>query len=274
MAELTPARPRVWRGAVWLISGLYFLVPMIAAIIYTVRAPGGGFSLSAYAAIPRSTGFPASLLLSLELSVATIAVLALVLVPAAIAVRLGGPKLRVLIEVICTLPLVVPPIAFVSGISTVLQWGPDYLARTPFYQTILAIQNPSFPVVLVLADVVLALPLAYRTLDTGLRGLDVPTLLEAARSCGASRTRAVLSALLPNLRGALLNAAFLTVALVLGEFTMAQLLGFQPFSVWIVTSSADQPQVSVAASIISLLVTWALLLVLAALVRRPRPTKE
>ena len=74
---------------------------------------------------------------------------------------------------------------------------------------------------------------------------------------------------LPNLRGALLNASFLTLALVLGEFTVAQLLGFQPFAVWIVNVGGSQAQMSVAVSVLSLLVTWALLLALAA-ARRPR----
>ena len=72
-----------------------------------------------------------------------------------------------------------------------------------------------------------------------------------------------MRAVLPNLRGALLNAAFLTLALVLGEFTVAQLLGYQPFAVWIYNVGSDPAQMSVAVSVLSLLVTWALLLALA-----------
>lgn len=116
---------------------------------------------------------------------------------------------------------------------------------------------------LVLAYVVMALPFVYRALDAGLRAMDVPTLVEAARSCGASWPQALVRAVLPNLRGALLNSAFLTLALVLGEFTVAQLLGFRPFAVWIVNVSGSQAQLSVAVSVLSLLVTWAMLLALA-----------
>jgi putative spermidine/putrescine transport system permease protein len=79
---------------------------------------------------------------------------------------------------------------------------------------------------------------------------------------------------LPNLRGALLNASFLTLALVLGEFTVAQLLGFQPFAVWIVNVSGSQAQLSVAVSVLSLLVTWALLLALAGVGGRTRTTSS
>ena len=74
------------------------------------------------------------------------------------------------------------------------------LAPTPFYQTFITIQNQRFPLVLVLAYVVLALPFAYRSLDSGLTAIDVRTLVEAARNCGASWPRVMLSVIVPNMR--------------------------------------------------------------------------
>ncbi|RPE45422.1 putative spermidine/putrescine transport system permease protein [Streptomyces sp. Ag109_O5-1] len=256
--RLTP-----WRWAVLGLAALYFLIPMGASVLFTVDVPGQGITFDAYTQIVSADGFLSSLLLSLELAVATIAVVLLLMVPAVVALRLSAPKLRPVVEIVCSLPLVVPPIAFVAGIVTVLKWGPDHLSRTPLFETFVAVQNPAFPVVLVLAYVVMALPFVYRSLDAGLRAIDVRTLVEAARSCGASWPQALVRAVLPNLRGALLNASFLTLALVLGEFTVAQLLGFQPFAVWIYNVGGSQAQMSVAVSVLSLLVTWALLLALA-----------
>ncbi|MFI2303560.1 ABC transporter permease [Actinacidiphila glaucinigra] len=273
MAGLTDTRIRPWRGIVLVAAGLYFLVPLAASVIFTVDVPGQGVTFDAYGQILKAEGFTSSLLLSLELAAATIGVVLLLMVPAMVALRLSAPRLRPLVEVICSLPLVVPPIALVAGVSSVLRWGPEHLASTPFFQTFVAIQNPAFPVVLVLTYVVMALPFVYRALDAGLRAVDVRTLVEAARSCGANWPAALIRVVLPNLRGALLNASFLTLALVLGEFTVAQLLGFQPFAVWIVTVSGSQAQLSVAVSVLSLLVTWVLLLVLAAVGGR-RPTSS
>ncbi|WP_330294573.1 ABC transporter permease [Streptomyces sp. NBC_00503] len=255
-------RPRVWRGAVLGLAGAYFLLPLVASFVFTVHVPGQGISFEAYTQLLSADGFTKSLLLSLGLAAATIVLSLLLAVPALVAVRIGSPKLRPVVEVMCMLPLVVPPIALVTGITTVLRWGPDHLSRTPLYQTFLAVQNPDFPVVLVLAYTVLALPFVYRSLDAGLRAVDVPTLVEAARSCGASWPYVVLRVLLPNLRAALAGAAFLTLALVLGEFTIASLLGFQPFAVWIVSISGAHARMSVAVSILSLLITWLLLLLL------------
>ncbi|WP_328677930.1 ABC transporter permease subunit [Streptomyces sp. NBC_00322] len=255
-------RPRVWRGLVLGLAGLYFLVPLVASFVFTVHTPGQGFSLEAYTGILSAEGFTDSLLLSLGLAAATIALVLVLAVPALVAVRLGAPRLRPVVEVVCMLPLVVPPIALVTGISTVLRWGPDHLSRTPLYQTFIAVQDENFPLVLVFAYTVLALPFVYRSLDAGLRAIDVPTLVEAARNCGASWPHVILRVILPNLRTSLAGAAFLTLALVLGEFTVAALLGFQPFAVWIVTVSGAQARMSVAVSILSLLITWALLLLL------------
>ncbi|MER5406606.1 MULTISPECIES: ABC transporter permease subunit [unclassified Streptomyces] len=263
-------RVRPWRGVVLAFAGLYFLVPLAASLVFTVDVPNQGITFDAYSQIVGADGFTSSLLLSLELAAATIAVVLLLMVPAMVALRLSAPKLRPVVEVICSLPLVVPPIAFVAGISTVLKWGPEHLSRTPLFQTFVALQNPDFPFVLVLAYVVMALPFVYRALDAGLRAVDVRTLVEAARSCGANWPQALVRVVLPNLRGALLNASFLTLALVLGEFTVAQLLGFQPFAVWIYSIGGSQAQLSVAVSVLSLLVTWALLLSLAGLGGRSR----
>ncbi|WP_037914090.1 ABC transporter permease [Actinacidiphila yeochonensis] len=257
-------RPRVWRGVVGLVAALYFLGPMVFSVIFTVDVPGQGFTLSSYSGILDAPGFGSSLRLTLELAAATIAATLLLLVPALVAVRLAAPRLRVLVEVLCSLPLVVPAVALTAGISSVLQWGPDDFADTPLFQTFNEIQNPGFPVVLLLAYVLMALPLAYRTLDAGLRALDLGTLVEAARNCGANWPRTVVQVVLPNLRGALLNTVFLTLALVLGEYTVASILGYQPFAVWIVSVGGSNAQMSVAVSVLSLVLTWVLLLLLAA----------
>jgi len=259
------SRPRFGRAAVLLIAALYFAVPILGSVMFTVDDPVKGFTLSAYQQIFSVAGLWPALQLSLELAAATIVLVYLLLIPAVIAVRLGSPRLRTVVELTCTLPLVVPSIALVAGITTVLKWGTDHLQSTPFFQTLLAIQNPTFPVILLLAYVVMAVPLAYRTLDAGMRALDVRTLLEAAQNNGAGRTRAIVTVILPNLRGALLNTALLTLALVLGEFTVSSILGYTPFAVWIVNgNSSGQGPVTVAVSIVSLVLTWALLLTLSA----------
>ena len=66
--------------------------------------------------------------------------------------------------------------------------------------------------------------------------------------------------ILPNLRRRCAGASFLTLALVLGEFTVAPLLGYQPFAG---VDRHDRPAAGPAVRrglVLSLLVTWLLLL--------------
>jgi putative spermidine/putrescine transport system permease protein len=171
------------------------------------------------------------------------------------------------------LPLVLPPIALVVGVRSVLAWAPDYFLNTPLAEAFFALQRPSLPWILVLVYVVLALPFVYRALDAGVRGADLKTLIEAARNLGASWPRVLGSVVLPVLQTSILNASFLTVALVMGEYTIAVILGFETFPTWIVEISGSKPQLSVAVSVLSLMVTWGLLLMISALDRR-RGAKE
>jgi ABC-type spermidine/putrescine transport system permease subunit II len=278
-APETPVRPGrrstgAWRFAVLILLGLYFLVPIIASVLFTVRDRGsGGVTLEHYAEIPGADGFAEAFTRSLALAGLTVVLVLLLMVPTVVLVELRLRRLRTTVELLTLMPLVLPPIALVVGVRSVLSWAPDYFLNTPLAEAFFALQEPALPWILVFVYVILALPFVYRALDAGVRGADLRTLTEAARNLGASWPRVLVSVVLPVLRTSVLNAAFLTFALVLGEFTVAAILGFQTFPTWIVTISGSQPQLSVAVSVLSLLITWMLLLLISALDRR-RGTKE
>lgn len=264
--EPPPARPRrakrTWGGSVVLfLAALYFLVPVVASLWFTVDDPTKGITFDAYAKGLGDEGMIGALGLSLRLGLATVVLGLLLMVPTMVVVALRLPRLRRVIEVLCMVPLIVPPIALVAGVSTVLSWEQD-LADTPFYQTFQLLQNKDFPLVLVLVYTVMSLPFLYRALDAGLRGIDLKTLVEASRSLGASRTATLWRVVVPNLRAALVSGAVLSLAMVLGEFTVATVLGFEPFAVWMVHVGESEAQLSVAAAMLSLLITWGLLLLL------------
>jgi putative spermidine/putrescine transport system permease protein len=265
-------RGGAWRYAVLAVLGLYFLVPIAASVWFTIRSPDGATGRY-YAAIPSAEGFAEAFGRSLALAVLTVLIALALMVPTVVLVELRLRRLRTAVELLTLLPLVLPPIALVVGVRSVLEWAPDYFLNTPLAEAFFAIQEPSLPWILVFVYVVLALPFVFRALDAGVRGSDLKTLTEAARNLGASWPRVLVSVVLPVLRTSVLNASFITVALVLGEFTIAVILGFETFPTWIVRISGSQPQLSVAVSVLSLLLTWVLLLLISALDRR-RGAKE
>jgi len=106
------------------------------------------------------------------------------------------------------------------------------------------------------------LPFVYRALDTGLATIDLRTLAEAARSLGASWPTVMWRVVVPNLTSAMLNAALLSVSLVLGEFTLAQLLNYPNLQVVLLQVGQSDPGITVAASFASLTLVFVLLLAL------------
>jgi putative spermidine/putrescine transport system permease protein len=162
-----------------------------------------------------------------------------------IFMNLYAPKLRPLFEFIAALPFVVPAIALVAGLSALFT-GPDWLIGTPYYLTI-----PYF---------FLALPYAYRAIDVGIRSLDLTTLTEAGQSLGASLGQIIRMVVLPNLRPALIGSMLLTFAVVMGEFTFANVLLFHTFAVLINEVGQNAPTEAAALSTLSFLITWGAML--------------
>ena len=80
-------RLNLWRWVVLGLAALYFLVPLAASVVFTVDVPGEGVTFDAYTQIVSADGFTSSLVLSLELAAATIAVVLLLMVPAMVALR-------------------------------------------------------------------------------------------------------------------------------------------------------------------------------------------
>ena len=216
-------------------AGVYFLIPLWAALRFA--------GISAFGSVVNRDGFTSSLGLSVRLAVVTTVITIVLMLPTTVYVHLRLPKLRRLLEGITILPIVIPPVVLIVG---VLQIVPGSLKNTPY--------------LLSLEYVVLAMPFAFRAIDAGLRALDLKTIVEASSSLGAGWLSTLWRVVLPNLRTALLSAVVLTVALVLGEYTMASLALYQTFPVWIYVNSQTSGQVSVAASLLALFVTWLFLM--------------
>ena len=243
-------RPRAWTTAIFVLSALFFLVPMIAAFKFALQQSNGRYGFGNFTQVVDSAAIRGPLITSLEIAAIT-AVLALVLmVPTVVWVRLRLPRLSLLMEGVTILPLVVPPVVLGAGLIQLQGHSPSWMeglfnspvtALTPFY-------------------VVLALPFTYRALDTGVRAIDLHTLVEAARSLGAGWLTVLFRVILPNIRTAVLGAAFLAIAMVLGEVVIAGFLLYQTLPTEMVQLGQAQGGVSTALSLLSILFTFLLLL--------------
>ena len=103
----------------------------------------------------------------------------------------------------------------------------------------------------------------YRAVDTGLRAIDVRSLTEAAQSLGAGWPGSSCRVILPNLRVALLSGAFLTLAIVIGEFTIAIFLARPAFGPYLQLLGANKAYEPAAVALISFGLTWMAMIMIA-----------
>ncbi|TQS43310.1 ABC transporter permease subunit [Cryptosporangium phraense] len=197
---------------------------------------------------------------SLEQAALTAVLMLILLVPTMVWVRLRLPWLRRPMEFLCLLPLTIPAIVLVVGLAPVYAWVTYLVNGSSIWLTF--------------AYVILVLPFAYRALDAGLSAIDVKTLSEAARSLGAGWGTVLWRVVLPNIRSAVLSSAFLSVALVLGEFTIASLLSRENLQVAINLLGKSDTQISVAVSLVALVLAFVLLFALSFVGGRRRSSKE
>jgi putative spermidine/putrescine transport system permease protein len=244
----THKRASLWSWLWVLLGVLYFFLPLIATLDFSLRAKKGVLSLLAYQQVIQDPQFLHSFLFSLEMAILTIIFSVLLVVPTAFWINLKLPQLRSLVEFFTLLPFVVPAIVLVFGMLRVYSGGPFYLTMT----------EVGTDVLLVAGYMVLAMPYMYRAADTGLRAIDVRALTEAAQSLGAGWGTIFFRIILPNLRTAILSGVFLTLAIVIGEFTIASfVVGLNAFGPYMSQVGQNKAYQSSSLAIMSFALTWA-----------------
>ncbi|MFO1540667.1 MAG: ABC transporter permease [Chloroflexota bacterium] len=244
-----------WAWLIFLIGVSYFVIPLVSTIEFSLRAAykdpvTGDFirpSLAAYELVLRDPKFTGGLITSFRIALITIVVSLVLLVPTAYWVRLKVPRLRPVVELITLMPFVIPPVVLVFGLIRIYAPPPLALLTSSF----------GTEAVLVGAYVGLSFPYMYRAVDTGLATIDVRTLTEAAQSLGAGWPRILWSVIFPNLRGALHAGAFLTLAIVMGEYTIASFMSVKTFGPYLSLLGQNKAYEPAAGAIISFAITWA-----------------
>jgi putative spermidine/putrescine transport system permease protein len=235
--------PFAW--LIFILGVLYFLLPLVGTFIHSTRTRPDIFL--AYRQVLADPKFFGGLAYSFTVGVITIIVSLLIIVPTAYWVRLKVPRLRPVVEFVTLMPFVIPPVVLVFGLIRVYGSRPLLLLSS----------NTGSDIVLVCAYVILSFPYMYRAVDTGLAAIDVRSMTEAAQSLGAGWARILWQVIFPNLRTALISGAFLTLAIVIGEYTIANFLArIDAFGPYLSLLGRNQPYQPAAVSLISFALTW------------------
>lgn len=232
---------------VFLLGSLIFILPMVGMAEFSLSMRRGEYSFDAYASVLADPQFRATFTYSVVMALFTIVFGVLLVVPTAYWVRLKMPGLRPVVEFITLMPLVIPAIVIVFGyirLYNTSSWLP------------LTGSSTGTNILLMFGYTALALPYMYRAVDTGLRSIDIATLTEAAQSLGAGWTTIFTRVILPNVAVAVLSGAFLTFAIVIGEFTLAALLNRPAFGPYLQLVGANRAYEPSALAVISFGITW------------------
>jgi putative spermidine/putrescine transport system permease protein len=227
----------------WLLLGLvYFFLPLVATFLFSLRGKKGVLSFVAYEHVFADPKFLKTFGFSLEMAILTVVVGLALIVPTAIWLHLRVPKAKPVIELFTLLPFVIPPIILAFGLIRSYSKPPLALIASP--------------ALLVAGYVIVSFPYIYKSVDAGLRAMDLRGLTEAAQSLGANWATLLFKVILPNLRTALLSALFLTFAIVIGELTLALILAWPAFGPYMALMGRNLAYEPAALSILSFGMTW------------------
>ncbi|OOY03995.1 ABC transporter permease [Thioclava sp. F28-4] len=238
---------KLWSWLALAFGALYFALPLLGTLEFSLRARRGVYSLDAYRSVLADPQFRETFSYSVVMAIFTILVGALIVVPTAYWVRLKLPHWRPVVEFITLLPLVIPPIVIVFGYIRLYNTS----SILPLTGT-----TTGTNVLLMLGYATLSLPYMYRAVDTGLRTIDVGTLTEAAQSLGAGWSTILARVILPNVLVAVLSGAFITFAIVIGEFVLASLLNRPAFGPYMQLTGANKAYEPAALAVIAFSITW------------------
>lgn len=232
------------------IGAVYFLLPLIGTFQFSLKMRRGVYSFDAYQSVFSDAQFRETFSYSILMAVFTIVIGTLMVVPTAYWVRLRLPQMRPVVEFVTLLPLVIPAIVIVFGYIRL------YGSNSPVYLPFLAYDRAT-DLLLIFSFMTLSLPYMYRSVDTSMRTIDVRVLTEAAESLGASWLTIMARCIFPNVMSGVLSGAFISFAIVIGEFTMPSLLNRPAFGPYLQLIGANKAYEPSALAIIAFIMTWA-----------------
>jgi putative spermidine/putrescine transport system permease protein len=229
----------------------YMLLPIVATYVFSIATRWDrtilpeGLTLEWYKVAFADDWFFIVFKNSLVLSISTVLVSVIIIVPTAYWVHLRNPKARPLFDLISIIPFAIPGVVLALGLIRLYAHPPLMIGRTP--------------AMLVAAYVIFTMPFMYRPVINSLEAVNIRVLTEAAQSLGSSWLRTITQVILPNILPGMLNGGLLVFAIIFGEFTIATFLvgaRFKTFPMQLVYFTRRDGRIASAYTVISFTIAW------------------
>lgn len=238
-----------WQKVVIALFLFYMLLPIISTYVFSVATRWDrtilpeGYTLQFYEKAVQSSYFNTTLRNSLILSLATVIVSLIIIVPTVYWVHTRLTNAKPLLDVLMILPFGIPTVVLALALIQIYNFAP--LARSPY--------------LLIGAVVVYSMPFMYRPVSNALQAIDSHTLTEAGQSLGANVFQILAEVVIPNILPGILSGSLLVFATVFAEFTLTSLIvgaKFKTFPLLLVEYTRINGNVAAAFSVISFTIAW------------------
>lgn len=195
---------------------LYLFVPLAVTFLYSIATDWyrtfmpEGYTLNWYREMLTDPRLLEALWRTLFVTVFTIVLSILLMVPTIFIVTVYFPKWERLLQAIVMLPYAIPGVVAAVGLIRIYSDGPLAISGTVW--------------IVIGAYFVSILPFMYQGVRNSLRTVDAITLVDAAELLGASRTQAFRHVVLPNIMPGVMASVLLSFSILFGEFVLANLL--------------------------------------------------
>jgi putative spermidine/putrescine transport system permease protein len=248
-------RPAGWQVAMVGFFLFYMLVPIISTYVFSVATRWDrtilpeGYTLEFYTKAFEASYFTITLRNSLILSLSTVMVSLLLIVPTVYWVHTRLVKAKPLLDVLMILPFGIPTVVLALALVQVYNKPP--IARSPY--------------LLIGAVVIYSMPFMYRPISNAIQAIDVHVLTEAGQSLGANIFQILSKIIIPNIVPGILSGSLLVFATVFAEYTLTSLIvgaRFKTFPVLLVEFTRKNGNTAAAFSVISFTIAWLVSLVI------------
>lgn len=227
----------------------YMLIPIIATYIFSVATRWDktilpeGYTLEGYTEVAKNPYFLITLKNSLVLSVLSVVLSLVLIVPTVYWVHVRLHAAKPLLDLLMILPFGIPGVVLALSLVQVYNFQPIH--RSPF--------------LLAAATVIFTMPYMYRSVSNNIEAIDIPTLTEAAQSLGANMVNVLTRVIIPNIFPGILSGSLLVFATVFAEFTLARLIvgaSFKTFPMLLVEYTRKDGTIAAGLSVISFTIAW------------------
>jgi putative spermidine/putrescine transport system permease protein len=243
------ARPAVWQIVLVVFFLFYMLLPIISTYVFSIATRWDrtilpeGYTLDFYKRAFQVSYFTSTLRNSFVLSLATVLVSLLLIVPTVYRVYTRVAKAKPLLDVLMILPFGIPTVVLALALVQIYNFPP--VARSP--------------ILLIGAVVVYSMPFMYRPVSNALAAIDARTLTEAGQSLGANPITILIEVIIPNISSGILSGSLLVFSTVFAEYTLTSLIvgaKFKTFPLLLVEYTRINGNIAAAFSVISFTIAW------------------